>query len=1014
MTGNHRVKKINQTRSNLQKKAEEELRQTRKEWEEIFQAIGHPALILDAQHRILKANRATLQAVGISEEELQKKKCFQVFHNSQDPPQGCPLDKMLHSGKMEAVEMEIEGFDGTFLVSCTPVLDEKGRLKKIIHIAMDISDRRQAEQALGEEKEKFKILVEGSPFGVALIDKEGVYQYINPKFVEIFGYTLKDIPTGQDWFIKAFPEKNLRKKVIEAWEMDLTEIGAREFPHRIFKVQCKDGSRKWIHFRPVSLGEGTLLVTFEDISDRKRAEEERDRLFNHSLDMLCVAGFDGYLKQVNPAWEKTLGWTREELLSKPFLDFVHPEDQESTMGTVRDLEKGLSILTFQNRYRCRDGSFKWISWNSFPLVEEKLVFSVARDVSRSKEIEATLQKEKHFVESTINSLPGIFYLFDLKGHFLRWNRNLEIVSGYSYQEISRMNPLDFFREKERDLISKRIQDVFLKGQTSVEGLLVTKEGTKIPYFFSGVPFSSENQTYLVGMGIDLSERKRLEETIRGTEEKITKAFRASPHWISISGLEDGRYIEVNDAFSKITGYTREEVLGRTSLELGIWVDPDKRDAMIQILKQKGSISDLEVTFRTKMGEILTVERSAEKLNLDGEDCLISINHDITQQRKLEEQLRQAQKMEAVGRLAGGIAHDFNNILTAILGYTDLILVDLKPQDPMRNEIKEIQKAGQRAASLTQQLLAFSRKQMLQMVPLNLNTLINNLKNMLLRVIGEDIELVTLLAADLGQVKADTGQVEQVIMNLAINARDAMPQGGKMTLVTENILLDQTFVRHHPGAFEGQAVMLALKDTGCGMDAEILSHIYEPFFTTKEVGKGTGLGLSTVYGIVKQSGGYIFAESSPGKGSTFKIFFPRIDRAQGAEGTEETFFPSSSGSGVILVVEDDILVRELIRKILTINGYTVLEAKNGEDALRICQDYLEKIDLLTTDVVMPGLSGPDLAKRIMALRPGIKVIYMSGYSDTIFPQYGILYKGSNFIRKPFTPNDLVQKVRGILA
>ncbi|MBI5605826.1 MAG: PAS domain S-box protein, partial [Deltaproteobacteria bacterium] len=530
---------------------------------------------------------------------------------------------------------------------------------------------------------------------------------------------------------------------------------------------------------------------------------------------------------------------------------------------------------------------------------------------------------------------------------------------------------------------------------------------------SSLVFLNE-RPYLLGIFRDITDRKKMEEARRWSEEKFSKAFRASPNWISISLLEDGRYIEVNDAFSKITGYTREEAIGRTSVELGIWVDPEERRTMVRMLMESGSVSDLEVGFRTKAGEILTVQRSAEKIILGEEVCLISVNHDITRHRHLEEQLRQSQKMEAIGRLAGGIAHDFNNILTAILGYSDLLLLNLKPREPMYNEIEEIRKAGQRAAALTQQLLAFSRKQILKQVPLNLNTLVNNLKNMLLRIIGEDIELVTVLAPDLGQIKSDWGQVEQVIMNLAVNARDAMTHGGKLVIETANIYLDQTFVHQHPGSTMGFSVMLTVRDTGCGMETDVLLHIFEPFFTTKELGRGTGLGLSTVYGIVKQSGGYILAESIPGKGSTFKIFFPRIDQAQGPADRQDSSPLSPAESGVILVVEDDNLVRDLVRKILTMHGHLVLEAQNGEEAIRLCQDYEGRIDLLTTDVVMPGMNGPELSRRVLALRPEMKVLFMSGYSDNLFPQYGILYSGKNFIQKPFAPNDLINKIREILS
>jgi signal transduction histidine kinase/CheY-like chemotaxis protein len=381
---------------------------------------------------------------------------------------------------------------------------------------------------------------------------------------------------------------------------------------------------------------------------------------------------------------------------------------------------------------------------------------------------------------------------------------------------------------------------------------------------------------------------------------------------------------------------------------------------------------------------------------------------------IEQQLRQSQKMEAVGRLAGGVAHDFNNLLTAILIYSDLILNALDERDPLRKQVEEIQKAGNRAASLTRQLLAFSRKQILQPKIFNLNTTVRDMKDMMARLIGEDIELVTSFDRRLNDIEADPGQIEQVMMNLIINARDAMPQGGQIIIETTNISIDQgSYLSRTKSLQPGEYVQLSIRDTGCGMDSQTASRIFDPFFTTKDEGKGTGLGLSTVYGIITQSGGHIEVESEPDKGATFRVYLPGLPKKRLEKEESDSADISQSQPATILLVEDEEMVRGLLRTILKTSGYTVIEAGSGQEALALCEHYSAPIHLMVTDVVMPHMSGRELAERLTESRPGLKVLYISGHTDDAIFKHGVMAAEMNFLQKPFLPDDLLGKIRELL-
>jgi PAS domain S-box-containing protein len=514
------------------------------------------------------------------------------------------------------------------------------------------------------------------------------------------------------------------------------------------------------------------------------------------------------------------------------------------------------------------------------------------------------------------------------------------------------------------------------------------------------------------LGPATTRHERAERALREANEHLAAVIQSSP--LAIYTLDPtSTVLTWNRAAEALYGWQAAEVVGRP---LPTIADDLEDHGLLRDRVLRGeALRGVEVTRRRKDGTLVNVSLSVAPLHdaAGRVTGMLSLAADVTEMRQLEVQYRQAQKMEAVGRLAGGIAHDFNNLLTAIIGTTALVLEDLGLESRTRLDIQEIEKAAKRAAGLTRQLLIFSRQQVLEPCALDLNALVGNLEKMLHRLIGEDIELRTKQAAALGAVRADPGQLEQAIVNLVVNARDAMPKGGRLTIETADVELDRSYVAAHVPTQPGPYVLLAISDTGVGMDGATKARLFEPFFTTKEPGRGTGLGLATVYGIVKQSGGYIWAYSELGHGTTFKIYLPRVPETP--EAPESTTSPPTParGSETLLVVEDQEEVRKLTKRVLEARGYTVLAARNGAEALEIVAQHPSQIHLMITDVVMPGMNGRELAQHACARRSDLKVLYVSGYTGEAVLQHRLLEPGVAFLQKPFTPDVLARKTREVL-
>ena len=707
-------------------------------------------------------------------------------------------------------------------------------------------------------------------------------------------------------------------------------------------------------------------------------------------------------------YEKLVATGEVELIGAPSIDWlgVPLKVKDRTIGVVvtqtysqgvRYGQSELDILTF---------------------VSSQMAMAIER-----KRVEDAWREQSELLQRIVDNIPVMLVFLDEQGRIQWGNREWTRALGYDIAEarerdiFAELYPDAAQRERVRDSVGAPI------GQWS-EFRTRTRDGSVLDTIWANAPLTGGGW---LAIGMDVSDRRRSEERYRSfiaqSSEGVSRIEIDPPVPTNLADDEQidwfyrgARIAECNDAMARMYGLKdAHELVGTALADLHDVHDPANREQIRSFIRAGYRLSDSETREHSKDGKPRVFLNNVVGFIEDGHIVRVwGTQRDVTDQRHLEEQFRQAQKMEAVGQLAGGIAHDFNNLLTAILGNTQLLLRDLPPGDSKRGDVEEIRKASERAASLTRQLLAYSRRQMLQPEVLDLNVVVAEMDKMLRRLIGENIALETLLAPDLGRVRADPNQVEQVLVNLAVNARDAMVDsgGGTLTIGTGNVDLDEAFTQANLGSKAGPHVVLAVTDTGTGMDATVRAHLFEPFFTTKEVGKGTGLGLATVYGIVKQSDGYISVHSEPGRGSSFKIYLPRLD-ARPRTSSPGLKLGVSRGTETILVVEDEPAVLALSQRALETHGYVVLAASDATTALRLVERHGGTIHLLLTDVVMPGMSGRDLADQLSARRPGTRVLYMSGYPGDAVVQHGELQPGAAFLQKPFSPDGLARKVRDVL-
>ena len=888
---------------------------------------------------------------------------------------------------------------------------------------------------------------------VFVFDPEGRILFANPAAQNLLGYTPAEL-AGMAAFDFHPPEQRQ-----EAAKL-LAGVIAGKITICPIPLQARDGTRILVETKILHgqwRGKDALFGMGRDITERKQAEEavrqseERYRaVVETAPDVVYAISDKGVFASLNPAFEAITGWARTEWLGKSFAPLVHPEDASLAVEMFQKVLRGDKPPPYELRILSKSGKYLVGEFTSTPYIRDGKVagkLGIVRDITERKRAEKALRQGEVRLErinrcllelgpnfdSNINRLTALCgellgatcALYNrLQGDLLcsqgQWQtppgfKSEDAPTGHICYDVIRNNREDavVITNLPRTSYAESDPNVRAYGLQTYMGCAVKCEGKAVGSLcvVYGTDYQpTDDDRRILGIIASAIGNEDTRKQAEAELNRLMTAIEQTPESVVITDTE-GRILYVNPVFERVTGYSRAEVIGQNPRLL----KSNRQDSAFY-RQLWGKISAGEVwrgrfINKKKDGTLFTEDAVIAPVR-DEKGAVtnhIAIKRDISHELELEVQYRQTQKIDSIGRLAGGVAHDFNNILAVICGHTDLALAQLSPDAPLRSNLECIQESADHAANLTRQLLAFGRGQVIEPRRINLNELIVNLNKMLRRLIGEDIKLVTQTAPDLGQIKADPGQIEQVLLNLVVNARDAMPDGGTLTIRTDNVTLDEDYARSHlisPGDY----VMVSVSDTGVGMTDEVKQHIFEPFFTTKEQGKGTGLGLATCFGIIQQSNGHIHSDSQVNKGTQFKIYLPRVQGVEELVSSREVPVSLPQGTETILLAEDEPSLRQLMARVLRTQGYTVLEATDGHEALTLAQANGAKIQLLLTDAIMPGLSGKTLAEWLGQVNPAIRVLFISGYINNNAVRDAMSRPGTFFLQKPFNPLDLTKRVR----
>ncbi len=1029
------------------------------ELEALFAAMSDVILVLDAEGRYVSIAPTSAALRYRPPAELLGRTLHDVF----EPPRAEEFLAIIRRAleRRETVHAEyalpIAGQDVWFAAAISPMGPDR-----VVWVARDVTDRRRAAEALRASEQRFRQILEHSSDVITLLGPDGTVLWASESTQPVLGYGVTE-NVGRNAFEFIHPDD--RPSALELFGELMHQP-----PGRLVKTELralhKDGT--WRRLEAVGVNRlddpaiGAVVVTYRDITERQRTEQDLhetlsllNATFDSTADGILVVDLAGRIRSFNRKFAEL--WRIPDSILEAQDDaqtiaFVLEQlvDPDGFVGKVRELyarpdASSFDVLTFKDgriyerlsQPQRIGGTSVGRVWSFRDVTEARRAEQIqgaTYRISEAAHAARNLQELFGAIHEIVGELMPAknFYiaLYDPAAELLSFPYFVDEVDtdfpskkpgkGLTEYVIRTGQPLLVTPEVHAEL--ERRGEVELIGAPSIDwvgvpltigdrtiGVLVAQTYTP------GVRYGETEKHVLQFVSTQVAmaiERKRTEEQLHDSERKYRLLFETNPEPMFVYDFETLRILAANEAAITRYGYSEREFLDLTLRDIRSPEDQSRLEEELSRRPAEGAVR-AGVRHRTKDGTRFEVDLVARPLDFAGRRARLVLARDVTAQRHLEEQLRQSQKMEAVGQLAGGIAHDFNNLLTAILGSAQLLLHNTPEGDPRREDAEEIRHAGLRAAELTRQLLAFSRRQVLAPKVLELNAVVVNMERMLRRLLGEDIELATSLDPATGAVSADPGQLEQVLLNLAVNARDAMPGGGRLSVATARVTLNEEHIERRHRLPAGDYACLVVTDTGVGMDEATQAHLFEPFFTTKEVGKGTGLGLATVYGIVKQSGGYIWVYSEPARGTTVKVYLPRVSGAAEAPAPAPELTDVRGGHETVLLVEDATPVRTLARRSLEARGYRVLDAANGPAALELSARHGGGIDLLVTDVVMPGMSGRELAERLAPVRPGMKVLYTSGYTDDAMVRQGVLTAGVAFLQKPFVPDTLARKVREVL-
>ncbi len=915
-----------------------------------------------------------------------------------------------------------------------PVRDETGtRVVRIYGASQDITERKRAEEALRASEETYRNLFHNAQVGLFRTRiEDGKILESNEQLARMFGYSNREEFIAEYVTSRNYVDPGTRERMLELLRRD----GFIEnFEARFYR---KDRAIFWARYSARIYPEhGWIEGVAEDVTEWREAEEklrqseERYRLLAETTpDVIILHDLDGRVQYVNRAGLELAGITEAEVIGKPITDFVSSESLAAMEERRRRRTRGNGgLFVYEAEFFDRQGRRHIMEAYSAPITRDgrvEQVLVVARDISDRRRAEEALRESEARFRRLAEHAQDLIYRYEFvpQRGFTYVSPAATAITGFTPEEHYADPDLSFKLVHPDD---RHLLEAAAQGSAPFDKPLllrwIRKDGSLVWTEQRNVPIYDEHGRLVAIEGIarDMTARVQVEEELRRLRELYESIVQDVTEGLVLTDAE-GRITFANRALAAMLGYGEEELVGRPWLAF-VPAEHQAAAREADARRAAGESHRYELELERRDGRrvaVLVGGRPRFEPATGRFAGTLAVVSDLTERKRaeeerarLQEQLLQAQKLESIGRLAGGVAHDFNNMLNVIMGYADLMLYQLHKDDPMRKKAEEILKAARRSAALTGQLLAFSRKQALQPQVLDLNEHLRNLEKMLRRLIGEDIELSLTLADGLPSVLFDPGQLDQVVINLAVNARDAMPTGGRLLLETALVERDESYAATHPGMEAGSYVLLAITDTGCGMDRQTLARVFEPFFTTKERGKGTGLGLSTVYGIVKQSHGHIWAYSEPGRGTTFKIYLPPTEARPQAPAAAMPS-PAPAGGEHILVVEDDDSLRHLTKGLLERLGYRVSVAANGGEAVLLVEEQGLKPDLVLTDVVMPNMNGKELIDRLRRRQQHLKALFMSGYTDNAIVHHGVLDPGTPFIQKPFTIDELSAKLREVLA